>query len=100
MKYRDIFLYCKKKLKSGPSENCLADFWTSVLVKALKINLLYQTVKNAEVQKSAKAGSLLEHSCAILNSFKIVVIFNNTSPDFVLISTDVLLKMTTILKEM
>ena len=36
----------------------------------------------------------------ILSSFKIVVIFNNTSADSVLISADVLLKMTTILKEL
>ena len=28
-------------LKSGPFENCLADFCTSALVKALKINLPY-----------------------------------------------------------
>ena len=39
-------------------------------------------------------------SCAILISFKIVVIFNKTSADFVLISADVLLKMITILKEL
>ena len=32
--------------------------------------------------------------------FKIVVIFNITSTDFVLMSADVVLKMTTILKEM
>ena len=48
----------------------------------------------------SKVRSLLEHSCAILISFKIVVIFNITSADFVLISADVLLKMTTILKEL
>ena len=47
-----------------------------------------------------KVRSLLEHSCAILISFKIVAIFNITSADFVLISADVVLKMTTILKEM
>ena len=48
----------------------------------------------------SKVRSLLEHSCAILISFKIVVIFNITSADFVLMSADVVLKMTTILKEM
>ena len=48
----------------------------------------------------AKLRSLLEHSCAILISFKIVVIFNITSADFVLMSANVVLKMTTILKEM
>ena len=47
-----------------------------------------------------KVRSFLEHSCAILSSFKIVIIFNNTSADFVLISADVLLRMITILKEL
>ena len=32
-----------------------------------------------------KVRSILKHSCAILISFKIVVIFNITSADFVLI---------------
>ena len=44
--------------------------------------------------------TFLEHSCAILSSFKIVIIFNNTSADSVLISADALLKMITILKEL
>ena len=44
--------------------------------------------------------SFLEHSCMILNSFKIVIIFNITSTDFVLISADVSFKMITVLKEM
>ena len=43
---------------------------------------------------------LLEHSCAILISFKIVIIFNTTSADIKTKSADVILKMTTILKEM
>ena len=47
-----------------------------------------------------KVRSLLEHSCVILISFKIVVIFIITSADFVLMSADVVLKITTILKEM
>ena len=49
-----------------------------------------------------KVRSFLEHSCAILSSFKIVIIFNNTSAsaDFVLVSVDVLLKIITILKEL
>ena len=47
-----------------------------------------------------KVRSLLEHSCAILISFKIVVVFIITSADFVLMSGDVVLKTTTILKEM
>ena len=38
--------------------------------------------------------------CAILISFKIVVIFNTTSADIKTKSADVILKMTTILKEM
>ena len=47
-----------------------------------------------------KVLSLLEHSCAILISFKIVVIFNTTSADIKTESADVVLKTTTILKEM
>ena len=47
-----------------------------------------------------KVRSFLEHSCAIISSFKIVIIFKNTSAHFVLISADVLLKMITILKEL
>jgi hypothetical protein len=42
-----------------------------------------------------KVRSYLEHS-----SFKIMVIFNITSADFILISADVILKMTTILEEL
>ena len=37
----------------------------------------------------SKVRSLLDHSCAILISFKIVVFFNVTSADFVLMSADV-----------
>jgi hypothetical protein len=44
--------------------------------------------------------SFLENSCSILSFFKIVIIFNNTSADFALISADVLLKMITVLKEL
>ena len=47
-----------------------------------------------------KVRSLLEHSCAILISFKIVVIFNVTSADFILMSADVASKMAIILKGM
>ena len=47
---------------------------------------------------SNKDCSFLDHSCTILSSFKIVVIFDSTSADFVLISADVILE--TILKEM
>ena len=38
----------------------------------------------------AKVHSFSEHSCVILGSFKTVIIFNNTSVDFVLILADVL----------
>ena len=47
-----------------------------------------------------KVRSLLEHSCAILISFKIEVIFNIKSADIKTKSADFILKMTTILKEM
>ena len=47
-----------------------------------------------------KVRSLLEHSCAILISFKIVVIFNTTLAEIKTKSADVILKMTIILKEM
>ena len=47
-----------------------------------------------------KVCLFLEHSCTIVSSFKIVVIFNDTSADFVLSSADVILKITTILKEL
>ena len=43
---------------------------------------------------------LKKDSCAIFISFKIVVVFNTTSTDFVFVSADVVLKSTTILKEM
>ena len=42
----------------------------------------------------------MEHSCTILSCFKIVVIFNNTSAEIKTTSADVLLKMTTIFKEL
>jgi hypothetical protein len=42
----------------------------------------------------------LDRSCAILSCFKIVVIFDNTSAEIKTKSADVLLKMTTILKEL
>ena len=54
----------------------------------------------AILHRGLKVRSLLEHSCAILISFKIVVIFNTTSADIKTKSADNILKMTTILKEM
>ena len=47
---------------------------------------------------SIKVCSFLDHSYTILSSFKIVVIFDSTSADVVLISTNVILE--TILKEL
>ena len=49
---------------------------------------------------STKVRLFQEHSCAILSSFKIMIIFKNTSADFVLISADLLLKIIIILKEL
>ena len=46
-----------------------------------------------------KVHLFLDRSCTILSCFKIEVIFNNTSPEIKTKSADVLLKMTTILKE-
>ena len=54
----------------------------------------------SEKKSVTKVCSLLEHGCAILSSFKIVVIFNNASAEIKTKSADVLLKMTTILKEL
>ena len=47
-----------------------------------------------------KVCLFLDLSCTILSSLEIVVIFNNTSAEFVLISANVWSKMTTILKEL
>ena len=47
---------------------------------------------NAKYIGCIKVHSLLEYSCAILISFKIMVIFNITSAEFVLMSADVVLK--------
>ena len=48
----------------------------------------------------SKVLLFLDRSCGILTFFKIVVIFNNTSAEIKTKSADVLLKMTTILKEL
>ena len=50
---------------------------------------LAEMYKGRGMNVQHKVRSFLEHSRAILSSFKIVVIFNNTSADFVLISADV-----------
>ena len=47
-----------------------------------------------------KVRQFLEHSCAILSSFKFVVIFNITSAEIKTKSADVLSQMTRILKEL
>ena len=63
------------------------------------------TLFNLDFAQCVKVRSFLKrahltvaNSCGFLSSFNIVMIFNNTSADFVLISADVLVKMTTILK--
>ena len=48
----------------------------------------------------SKVLLFLDRSCGILTFFKIVVIFNNTSAEIKTKSADLLLKMTTILKEL
>ena len=49
----------------------------------------------------AKVRLFLDRSWGIISSFKIVVIFNNKSADFALISADgTYIKMTPILKEL
>jgi hypothetical protein len=42
----------------------------------------------------------VHHSCMILSSFKIMIIFNNTSPEIKPKSADVLLNMITIFEEL
>ena len=49
---------------------------------------------------ASKVRLFLDRSCAILSSFKVVVIFNNTSVEIKTKSADLLLKVTTILKEL
>ena len=53
-----------------------------------------------ECLEIGKVRPLLEQSCTILSSFKIMVIFNTSSADVVLISADVIMKITTILNEL
>ena len=53
-----------------------------------------------EFNFSIKVRLFLDRSCAILSSFKIVVIFNSTTAEIKTKSADVLLKMTTILEEL
>jgi hypothetical protein len=43
--------------------------------------------------KDTEVRSFLEHNCAILSSFKIVIIFNNTSAKIKTKLADVLLKL-------
>ena len=61
--YRYQTIRTRMKFKSRPCENPLADFCTSALLKALKINTGYskktdgQAFRSAEVQKSAREFS-------------------------------------------
>ena len=64
------------------------------------MDVLLKKEPNKRKSLNDKVRSLLEHSCAILISFKIVVIFNTTLAEIKTKSADVILKMTTILKEM
>ena len=64
-------------------------------VSQSKFRVIFSIMKNF-----GKVHSFYEDSWAILISFKIVILINITSTDFVLISADVVLKSTTILKEM
>ena len=47
-----------------------------------------------------KVRSIQEHSCAILSSIKIMIIFNNTSAEIKTKSANVLLKMVIVLSEL
>ena len=49
---------------------------------------------------TCKVSSFLEHSCAILSSFKIVIIFDDTLAEIKTKSADVLLKIIKISKEL
>ena len=52
------------------------------------------------IRKFTEASILRTHFIyAVLSYIKIMIIFNNTSDDFVLISADVILKIITILKK-
>ena len=54
----------------------------------------------SQKENTIKVCLFLDGRCAILSFFQIVVIFSNTSANFVLISAYVLLKMNTVLKEL
>ena len=71
----------------------------SVVFKGLTFFFMMALIINVSQFSCTKVHLFFEDSCAILISFKIVVIFNIKSADFV-DSDDVVLKMTTILKEM
>ena len=65
----------------------------SVVFKGLTFFFMMALTINVSQFSCTKIHSVLEHSCAILISFKIIVIFNITL-------AGVILKMTTILKKM
>ena len=67
------------------------------------LNFCQLTLKSMKVQPKnylTKVHLFLDHSYAILSSFKIMIIFNNTSAKIKTKSADVLLKIITILKEL
>ena len=89
----------KKHVKYRKKDWYVAGFcFATIIGKAFKILTNWSHFKIPCLQKQfpTKVRSLLEHSCAILISFKIGVIFNLTSADFVWMSADVVLKMTAI----
>ena len=59
-----------------------------------------RVLNTCNFEKLAKVRSFKEHSCAILSSFKIMIIFNITSAEIKTKSADVLLKMIVILKDL
>ena len=73
-----------------------------VLLKSPNVRTRYHKYGRTCVSRygSTKVRSFVENSCSILISFKIAVIFNTTSAEIKTKSTDVILKITTILKEM
>ena len=70
--------------------------------KVIKWHLhrIFKTSSQNQPTFHTKVRLFLDRSCAILSSFKIVVIFNITSTEIKTKSADVLLKMATILKEL
>ena len=73
------------------------------LIKLYKEAVFKTGVSIFQFQIDASASKVrlfLDRSCAILSSFKVVVIFNNTSVEIKTKLADLLLKVTIILKEL